>query len=275
MTVLQTTTGPHRTGVRRAVAAVVALAAGVLFVGGFIPGHITSDSLSHGGQSVSGEASGVPISGSAVAAPNPLRDSSATHLIRIAADGSYTVKSTTTIDLALETTWGFGGEIHDGFRLPDTESLLPSYLRAEYSQPRGNIDGSTVEATIEEEIHAVDIGFETKTLEPGTHQGVVDYRVTGAAVPAESSRDGSGDSHVTVYFRPLERGDLVIESAAPVSAVSCEELAPIGQPCGTKGADRWTVPAEDLEDADRRSIDAVNITIDADPDELDEPVIDS
>ena len=275
MAALRTTDRAHRTGVRRAVTSVLALAGSVLLIGGIVPGRITVGGLAHGHQTAATGDSGRPAPGSAMAAPNPLRDSAASHVIRIAADGTYTVKMTTKIDLALRTTWGFGGEIHDGFRLPDTESLLPPYLRAEYSQPRGSIDGTTVEATAEEEIHAVDIGFTTKTLEPGIHHGIVAYRVTGAAVPAESAGESSGDSRATVYFRPLDRGDLVIESAAPVVAVSCEELAPAGEPCGTKIGGRWTVPAEDLEDADWRSIDAVRITIDADPDDLAEPVIDS
>lgn len=137
-------------------------------------------------------------------------------LLALAADGTYEVSTTETIDLALEAFWWFGDTIHDGFRLPDTEALLPPYLRADYSQPQGSIDGSPAEANIEHEIHAVDIGFETKKLEPGVHHGVLDYQVSGAAVPAETVADSGAedgdDGDVTVYFRTLMPGDLDIDS---------------------------------------------------------------
>ncbi|WP_166972933.1 hypothetical protein [Brevibacterium atlanticum] len=219
--------------------------------------------------------------GRAGAAPNPLRGSETTHTIRIAADGTYTVRMDTTIDLALETSWGFGDEIHDGFRLPDTDALLPPYLRATYSHPRGSIDLTPVEATREKELHSVDIGFVTDDLDPGRHRGTLDYRVSGAAIPAaeitesRESTDGSDDGGVVVYFRPLERGTLTIESDVPITGVECEALAPHGEPCGEKTTDSWVVSAEEIERARPHTIDAVRITLDADPDGIDDPVIDS
>lgn len=207
------------------------------------------------------------------AAPNPLRDKTAEHTVSIAADGSYSVRIHTKLDLALETAWGFGGDIHDGFRLPDSESLLPPYLRAHYSNPQGTIDSDPAEATIEEELHSVDIGFSTDRLAAGSHRGVLDYEVAGAAVPA-AVVNGDQDDGVVVYVRPLDRGDLVIESAAPITAVDCEVFAPRGESCGEKKGNTWTVPGEELL-RDHTVIDAVRITIDADPKGVPAPDIDS
>ena len=106
------------------------------------------------------------------AAPNPLRSKSAAHTVSIAADGSYSVRMDTELELALDTGWSFGGDIHDGFRLPDTESLLPPYLRAHYSNPEGTIDSAPAEATVETEQHSVDIGFSTDTLAAGSHREI-------------------------------------------------------------------------------------------------------
>jgi hypothetical protein len=216
------------------------------------------------------------------AAPNPMRSKKATHTVSIAADGSYTVRMDTQFDLALPTSWTFGGEIYDGFRLPDTESPLPPHLRAEYSQPQGSIDSAPGEAGVDKHLHSVDIGFSTGELDPGLHRGVLDYAVSGAAVPAQTGReengpeaeDEGGESGVVVYFRPLDRGEVIIESEAPITGVDCEELAPHGQPCGERAGERWTVDGEDLL-RDGQSIDAVRITLDADPEELADPVIDS
>lgn len=216
--------------------------------------------------------------GSADAAPNPLRGSETTHTMTIAADGSYTVRMDTTIDLALKTSLGFGDEIHDGFRLPDTDALLPPYLRATYSHPRGSIDSTPAEARLTKELHSVDIEFSTDDLDPGRHRGILDYRVSGAAIPAADlteSTESSDDGGVVVYFRPLERGKLVIESDAPITGVDCEALAPRSEPCGERTQDAWNVSAEELERARPHSIDAVRITLDADPDGVDDPVIDS
>lgn len=206
------------------------------------------------------------VPGGADAAPNPLRDKTVRHTVSIGADGSYSVRMDTRLDLALETGWSFGSELHDGFRLPDTESLLPPYLRAEYSQPQGTIDATPVEASIVEELHSVDIGFSTGDLDPGIHRGVLDYHVSGAAIKGE-------DAGVIVYFRPLEVGELVIESEAPITAVGCEVFSPDGEPCGDRTGQTWTVPAEELV-WDHHSIDAVRISIDADPHDIADPVID-
>lgn len=208
------------------------------------------------------------------AAPNPLRSKSAEHTASIAPDGSYSVRMDTKLELALETTWGFGGDIHDGFRLPGSESLLPPYLRAHYSNPQGTIDSAPAEATIDKELHSVDIGFSTDRLTAGTHRGVLDYEVAGAAVPA-ADVNGDQDDGVIVYVRPLDRGDLVIESAAPITAVDCEVFSPRGESCGEKKGDySWTVPGEELL-RDHAVIDAVRITIDTDPKGVPAPDIDS
>ena len=207
------------------------------------------------------------------AAPNPLRSKSAAHTVSIAADGSYSVRMDTELELALDTGWSFGGDIHDGFRLPDTESLLPPYLRAHYSNPEGTIDSAPAEATVETEQHSVDIGFSTDTLAAGSHRGILDYEVAGAAVPA-AEVDGKQGGRIVVYFRPLDRGDLVIESAAPITSVDCEVISPHSQSCGEKKGDIWTVSGEELL-RDHTVIDAVRITIDADPKSLPTPEIDS
>ena len=207
------------------------------------------------------------------AAPNPLRSKSSEHTVSIAADGSYSVRMETGLELALDTGWSFGGDIHDGFRLPDTESLLPPYLRAHYSNPEGTIDSAPAEATVETEQHSVDIGFSTDTLAAGSHRGILDYEVAGAAVPA-AEVDGKQGGRIVVYFRPLDRGDLVIESAAPITSVDCEVISPHSQSCGEKKGDIWTVSGEELL-RDHTVIDAVRITIDADPKSLPTTEIDS
>lgn len=207
------------------------------------------------------------------AAPNPLRSKSSEHTVSIAADGSYSVRMETGLELALDTGWSFGGDIHDGFRLPDTESLLPPYLRAHYSNPQGTIDSTPAEATIETELHSVDVGFSTDTLAAGSHQGILDYEVAGAAVPAADVHGKQGGG-IVVYFRPLDRGDLVIKSAAPITAVDCEVISPHSQSCGEKKGDTWTVSGEELLRG-HTVIDAVRITIDADPKSLPTPEIDS
>jgi hypothetical protein len=211
------------------------------------------------------------------AAPNPLRTNSFSHLVTVAADGTYEVSMTETIDLALETSWWFGDTIHDGFRLPDTEALLPPYLRAEYSHPRGSIDGTSAEASIEREVHAVDIGFETEKLEPGVHKGVLDYQVSGAAVPSDMvAGDGAegSDGGVTVYFRPLRPGDLLIESEAPIADVACESWPGQATPCGKRDAEAWTVPAEALGRSTPSDTSVVRITIDTDEQSA-QPVVDT
>lgn len=203
---------------------------------------------------------------SADAAPNPFRGKTATHLVTIAADGSYEVETVQVIDMALESGYPFGGEIHDGFRLPDTDALLPPYLRAEYSDPSIVIAGEPAEVTVEKEIHAVDISA-IGELPEGKTEGTVDYRVTGAAVPA--------GKHVDVYFRPLVSGDLIVRSEAPVLDAHCEDWPPQGEHCGGRDGDVWTFSADELRASDRSEVEAVRITVDADPDNLVEPVIDT
>ncbi|WP_152348116.1 hypothetical protein [Brevibacterium sp. CFH 10365] len=122
-------------------------------------------------------------------------------------------------------------------------------------------------------MHSVDLGSSTDRLEPGAHRGVLDYEITGAAVPAATVHRDEGTGAV-VYFRPLDRGDLVIESAAPITAVDCEVFSPRGEPCGEKNGDTRTVAAEDLLH-DYAVIDAVRITIDADAKSVPAPDIDS
>lgn len=203
---------------------------------------------------------------SADAAPNPYRGKIATHLVTIAADGTYDVETVQVIDMALESDYPFGGEIHDGFRLPDTEALLPPYLRAEYSDPSIVIAGQPAEVAVEKEIHAVDISALGK-LPKGKTEGTVDYRVTGAAVPA--------GKHVDVYFRPLVSGDLIVRSESPILAAHCEDWPPQGEPCGGQEGDVWTFSKNELRASDRTDVEAVRITVDADPDDLVEPVIDT
>ena len=207
------------------------------------------------------------------AAPNPLRSKTAEHTLSIAADGSSPVRLDTRFELARDMKWSFGGDIHDGFRLPDTESLLPPYLRTDYSNPRGTIDSTKAEASIEKELHSVDIGFSTDKLAAGSHRGVLDYEVAGAAAPAADVHGKQGRG-IVVYFRPLDRGDLVIESEAPITAVDCEVISPHSESCGEKKGDGWEVSGEELL-RDHTAIDAVRITIDADPASLPTPEIDS
>ena len=89
-----------------------------------------------------------------------------------------------------------------------------------------------------------------------------------------SDVNGDQDDGVVVYVRPLDRGDLVIESAAPITAVDCEVFAPHGKSCGEKRGDGWAVSSEELL-RDSAVIDAVRITIDADPKGMPAPDIDS
>ncbi|AOP54410.1 hypothetical protein [Brevibacterium aurantiacum] len=199
------------------------------------------------------------------AAPNPYMGEDATHTITIDSDGSYQVHIDQTMELARNYKFTFGGMVHDGFRLPDTESVLPPYLRAQYSDPTITMDGQAAEVDVEHEVHAVDISAED-TFTKGEHEGTVDYRVTGAAVGSVQAKTGG----VAVYFRSLVPGDVVVKSAESIVAVECEDWPPEGEPCGRKSGDDWLIGPDELAETD-----AVRIILDTDEAGLSEPRIDS
>ncbi|WP_231441936.1 hypothetical protein [Brevibacterium zhoupengii] len=207
------------------------------------------------------------------AAPNPYMGEDATHTITIDSDGSYLVHIDQTMELARNYTFTFGGAVHDGFRLPDTESVLPPYLRAQYSDPAITMDGQPAEVEVEHEVHAVDISAEDKFTE-GEHEATVDYRVTGAAVGSAQAKTKAQakakTGGVAVYFRPLVPGDVVVKSAESIVAVECEDWPPEGESCGRKSGDDWLIGPDELAETD-----AVRIIVNTDEAGLIEPRIDS
>lgn len=203
------------------------------------------------------------------AVPNPYMGREATHTVSIESDGSYDVHIDQTMELARGFEFSFGGMVHDGFRLPDTESVLPPYLRAQYSDPAITMDGQSAEVSVEHTVHAVDISARHDFTE-GEHEGTVDYRVTGATVGAEHGPTAAEEDGVTVYLRPLVPGDVIVTSAEPIMMVECEKWAPDAEPCGHKSGDVWLIGNDEL-DGD----EVVRITLDADEGELIEPRIDS
>lgn len=226
---------------------------------------------------------GTLSAGQADAAPNPLMNVEATHTVTIADDGSYRVHIDETMELVLEADFSFGGTVHDGFRLPDTEAVLPPYLRAQYSDPAITIDGEGVKAKVEHTFHAVDISAHDD-FDEGKHAGTVDYRVTGAAVPAGNrgaaenqtdAADPDAENHadadgIVVYLRPLLPGDVSVKSAADIEAVECEDLPLTSDPCGKKSGEGWTIGVGELTGGA-----AVKITLDADAADLAEAQIDT
>lgn len=202
-----------------------------------------------------------------LAAPNPYMGDAATHTITIDSDGSYQVHIDQTMELARDYDFTFRGMVHDGFRLPDTESVLPPYLRAQYSDPAMTMDGKPAEVDVDHMIHAVSISAEDEFTE-GEHEGTVDYQVTGAAVGSAQAKTNAGG--VVVYFRPLVSGDVVVKSGEPISAVECEDWPPKGEPCGTKSGDEWLIGRGELAETD-----AVRISLDTEEAGLIEPTIDS
>lgn len=200
------------------------------------------------------------------AAPNPYVGSEATHTITIDSDGSYRVHIDQTMELARDYDFAFGGAIHDGFRLPDTESVLPPYLRAQYSDPAIAMDGQAAEVDVDHLIHSVSISAED-TFTAGEHEGTIDYRVTGAAVGAAQAKTNAGG--VAVYFRPLVPGDVIVQTDEAISAVECEDWPPVGEPCGHKSGEEWLIKKDELQDAE-----AVHVILDIDEADLGKPRID-
>lgn len=201
------------------------------------------------------------------AAPNPYRGGEAAHTVTIASNGSYRVHIDQSMELARDYDFTFGGMVHDGFRLPDTESVLPPYLRAQYSDPAISMDGEPAEVAATHNVHAVEITAEDHFTE-GEHEATVDYTVTGAAVgPTQTQTDSK---EVSVYFRPLVPGDVTVRSAEPIDAAVCEDWPPDGEDCGHRSGEDWVIGSEELEEAE-----AIRIILDADEADLLDPQIDS
>lgn len=203
-----------------------------------------------------------------MAAPNPYMGQTSTQTVTIAGDGSYRVHIDEIMELARDFEFSFGGMVHDGFRVPDTESVLPPYLRAEYSDPAITVDGDPAEVTVEHTNHAVDSSA-TDEFSEGEHNGTVEYLVTGAAVGSEHAPAEAGEG-VTVYLRPLIPGDIIVKSAAPIESAVCEDWSPDGQQCGLRAGDDWLIGNDELDGAG-----VVRVALDADESELIAPTIDS
>lgn len=210
-----------------------------------------------------------------VAAPNPFTGQTSTQPVTIAGDGSYRVHIDETMELARDFEFSFGGIVHDGFRLPDTGSVLPPYLRTQYSRPAITMDGESAEVAVEHTNHAVDISA-TDVFSQGEHNGIVKHLVTGAAVGPEHAPAGAGHAParagegVTVYLRPLVPGDIVVKSAVPIEGVVCEDWSPDGRQCGHRTGDDWLIGSDELGGAG-----LVRVGLDADESELIAPTIDS
>jgi hypothetical protein len=168
----------------------------------------------------------------AQAAPNPYGPRSTATTITLAPDGSYRVTLRETQTLVREYQIGFGGYVHDGFRLPDDGSLLPPYLRADYTLMSATWeDGQVAPTAFTKTFHRWSAAG-TGTYPAGTHAAELRYRVTGAARPTERGW--------AVHVRLLEvrylAGDTVTVEAGSVRPTGlelrCVTHAPDSKPCG-------------------------------------------
>ena len=74
------------------------------------------------------------------AEPNPYGRRSSQTTIVLHRDGSYDVTLVQAQALVREYQIRFGGDVHDGFRLPDDGSVIPPYLRAAYALTSARIE---------------------------------------------------------------------------------------------------------------------------------------
>ena len=123
------------------------------------------------------------LPGSAQAEPNPYGRRGTATTITLDRNGGYQVTLRESQTLVREYQITFGGNVHDGFRLPDDGSLLPPYLRATYTLTSATWeDGQAAPAAFTQTFHRWSAAG-TGTYAAGDHSAELRYRVTGAARP--------------------------------------------------------------------------------------------
>lgn len=170
------------------------------------------------------------------AAPNPYGDRATRTTIVLHPDGSYDVTLRQSVELVREFQVGFGGGVHDGFRLPNDGGLLPPYLRATYALTGVTVaPGQPVPADFTRTNHLVAVRS-VGTYPAGTHQAEIRYRVTAGA--ARPTADG-WLVHVRLLDIGYARGDRLEIDASETRptglSLRCVAIAPDAEPCGTTG----------------------------------------
>jgi hypothetical protein len=168
----------------------------------------------------------------AQAAPNPFGPRSTATTITLDRDGSYQVTLRQSQGLVREYQIGFGGSVHDGFRLPDDGSLLPPYLRAEYTLTSATWeDGQTAPRAFTRTNHSWSAASRG-SYSNGDHSAELRYRVTGAA--RLTSRGWA--VHVRLLSVFYSAGDTVTVEAGTARAtrleLRCVTHPPDSEPCG-------------------------------------------
>lgn len=179
------------------------------------------------------------------AAVNPEVSNTSTHSATIAADGSYRLVLDQTVQLASDSSIGFGGTVPDGFRLPDEDGPLPPYLRPEYGDGHVVIDGDSDRVGPQRVHHRVDYTNLIDGTE-GVHRGLMSFEVRGAALPTTTAISGSEDAGAAVHVRPLRRGELRVTSAEEIIGADCFTVPPLSIPCGHCAGDSWVIPADEF-----------------------------
>jgi hypothetical protein len=179
-------------------------------------------------------------------APNPYGQRSTATAITLDSDGSYRVTLRESQDLFREYEIGFGGSVHDGFRLPDDGSVLPPYLRAEYTLTSATWENGQTAPTAFTRTNHRWSAASSGTYPAGTHSAELGYRVTGAARPTPRG----WAVHVRLLGVRYVAGDTVTVEAGAVREarleLRCVTHAPDSEPCGTTAAStlRYVFPDE-------------------------------
>ena len=172
------------------------------------------------------------LPGSAQAEPNPYGRRGTATTITLDRNGGYQVTLRESQALVREYQIGFGGSVHNGFRLPDDGSLLPPYLRARYTLTSATWeDGQAAPPAFSRTNHRWSAAG-TGTYAAGDHSAELRYRVTGAARPTA----GGWAVHVRLLGVRYSGGDAVtIENGTASSTgleLRCVTHAPDTERCG-------------------------------------------
>jgi hypothetical protein len=184
------------------------------------------------------------VPGSARAAPNPYGARSTDTTITLDGDGSYQVRLRESQALVREWEIGFGGGVHDGFRLPDDGTLLPPYLRATYTLIAATWEDGQTPPTAFTRTHHWWSAASRGTYGAGGHSAELRYRVTDASRPTP---DGWA-VHVRLLSVRYVAGDEVMIETGNARATGlelrCVTHAPDNEPCGVGNgsAVRYVLP---------------------------------
>jgi hypothetical protein len=172
------------------------------------------------------------LPGSARAEPNPYGSNSTATTITLDRDGSYQVRLRESQILVREYEIGFGGSVHDGFRLPDDGTLLPPYLRATYTLTGATWEDGQTPPTAFARTHHSWSAAARGTYAAGEHSAELRYRVTDASRP---TRHGWA-VHVRLLSVRYVAGDVVTIEIGNARATGlelrCVTHAPDNEPCG-------------------------------------------